>query len=120
MNRFSHIRKLADASEKTVVAPNNETPYSMAWLDLSHGPVVLHAPPIHRRFWEFELLDPWTNNFFNITSASAGLGRGDFGVTRGGDWAVVGPRFHGRLPAWAAARAISLRPRLGHRAHVSA
>ena len=98
VNRFSHIRKLSDASEKTVVAPNNETPYSMAWLDLSRGPVVLHAPPIHRRFWEFELLDPWTNNFFNITSASAGLGRGDFGVTGGGNWAVVGPHFHGRLP----------------------
>jgi hypothetical protein len=98
VNRFSHIRRLANASEQTVVAPNNDTPYSMAWLDLRREPQVLHAPPIRNRFWEFELVDPYTNNFFNITSAHRGLGRGDFRVTGGGDWAVVGPGFHGRLP----------------------
>jgi hypothetical protein len=98
VNAFSNIRSLATASEQTVVAPNNDTPYSIAWLDLSKQPQVLHAPPIHHRFWEFELVDPWTNNFFNITSVPTPLGRGDFGVTVGGNWAVVGPRFKGRLP----------------------
>ena len=98
-NEFSHVRKLARASEHTVVAPNNDTLYSMAWLDLSKEPQVLHAPAIHNRFWEFELVDPWTNNFYNVTSAHRPLGRGDFRVTSGGDWAVVGPDFHGKLPA---------------------
>ncbi len=97
-NEFSHVRRLADASEQTVVAPNNDTLYSMAWLDLSRQPQVLHAPPIRHRFWEFELVDPWTNNFFNITSAHRKLGRGRFRVTGGGDWAVVPPGFKGRLP----------------------
>ena len=60
--------------------------------------MVLHAPPIKNRFWEFELVDPWTNNFYNITSAHLKMGAGDFDVTRGGDWAVVGPGFKGKLP----------------------
>jgi len=97
-NEFSHVRKLADATEHTVVAPNNDTLYSMAWLDLSKQPQVLHAPSIHGRFWEFELVDPWTNNFYNVTSAHRRLGRGDFRVTGGGDWAIVGPGYKGKLP----------------------
>ena len=99
VNQFSNIRKLATAAETTVNAPNNDTPYSIAWLDLSKQPMVLHAPAIKNRFWEFELLDPWTNDFYNITSAVKPLGPGSWGVTGGGDWAVVGPKFKGKLPA---------------------
>ena len=98
VNRFCSIRNLATADQRTVNAPNNDTPYSLAWLNLSKQPVVLHAPPIKHRFWEFELVDPWTNNFFNITSAHRKMGAGDFNVTHGGDWAVVGPHFKGKLP----------------------
>ncbi len=98
VNQFCAIRNLATATERTVNAPNNDTPYSLAWLDLSKQPQVLHAPPIRNRFWEFELVDPWTNDFFNITSAHLKMGAGDFNVTRGGNWAVVGPGFKGKLP----------------------
>ncbi len=98
VNQFAHVRKLSNADETTVVAPNNDTLYSMAWLDLSKQPQVLHAPPIKNRFWEFELVDPWTNNFFNVTSAHRKMGHGDFGVTGGGDWAIVPPGFKGKLP----------------------
>ncbi len=98
VNRFCSIRHLANAIQHTVNAPNNDTLYSLAWLDLSKHPQVLHAPSIKNRFWEFELVDPWTNDFFNITSAHLKLGAGDFDVTRGGNWAVVGPSFKGRLP----------------------
>jgi hypothetical protein len=98
VNQFCNARDLANATEHTVNAPNNDTLYSLAWLDLSKQPQVLHAPAIKHRFWEFELVDPWTNNFFNMTSAHKQLGKGDFNVTGGGNWAVVGPGFTGRLP----------------------
>ena len=81
-NKFAHIRNIADASQRTVNAPNNDTPYSLAWLDLSKEPMVLHAPAIKKRFWEFELVDPYTNNFYNITSAQKRMGRGDLGSPR--------------------------------------
>ena len=98
VNRFCSIRNLASAGERTVNGPNNDTLYSVAWLDLSKQPMVLHAPPLKHRFWEFELVDPWTNDFFNITSAHLKLGAGQFNVTGGGNWAVVGPHFKGKLP----------------------
>jgi DNA sulfur modification protein DndE len=98
VNQFSNIRTLATAAETTVNAPNNDTPYSIAWLDLSKQPMVLHAPAIKGRFWEFELLDPWTNNFYNMTSATYPMGPGSWGVTGGGNWALVGPAFKGKLP----------------------
>ena len=98
VNQFCSIRNLASASQHTVNAPNDDTPYSLAWLDLSKQPQVLHAPAIKNRFWEFELVDPWTNNFYNITSAHLKMGAGDFNATHGGNWAVVGPHFKGKLP----------------------
>jgi hypothetical protein len=98
VDQFCSIRNLVDASERIVNAPNNDTLYSVAFLDISKQPMVLHAPPIHNRFWEFELVDPWTNNFYNITSAHKQMGAGQFRVTAGGNWAIVGPGFKGRLP----------------------
>ena len=90
VNRFSHARKLADAAARDVVAPNHDTLYSIAWLDLSRRPQILHVPKMHR-FFAFELVDPWTENFRNISTAT--------GNQDGGDFAIVGPGFHGKLPA---------------------
>src|SRR5438132_7881866 len=34
VNRFSHIRRFTNPSDRTVVAPNHDTLYSIAWLSL--------------------------------------------------------------------------------------
>jgi hypothetical protein len=68
VNRFSHFRKLADAKDRTVVLPNSDTLYSMAWLDLRKGPQVVHTKKGTKRFHVLEMLDPWTENFVNIGS----------------------------------------------------
>ena len=39
VNLFSHSRRLLNASDRRVVTPNNDTLYTNAWLDLSHGPL---------------------------------------------------------------------------------
>ena len=88
-NRLSHARKLATPTDRTVVAPNHDTLYSLAWLDLGSGPQVLHLPRM-KRFYAFELVSPWTENFRNISTAT--------GDRAGGDYAIVGPEFDGRLP----------------------
>jgi hypothetical protein len=99
VNRFSHFRRLTDPSDRTVVIPNHDTLYSMAWLDLSKEPQVIHVPPVKKRFYVFELLDMFTENFFNVTSnEKAQKGKGAYGLRKGGDFAVVGPGFKGRLP----------------------
>jgi hypothetical protein len=88
VNRFSNISRLTNPSDRTVVAPNHDTLYSMAWLDLRRGPIVVHMPVVRGRFAVFELLDPYTENFASIGS----VGRPP------GDYAVAPPRWHGRLP----------------------
>jgi hypothetical protein len=88
INQFSHVRRLADPRDKTVVAPNHDTLYSMAWLDLRSQPIVAHMPVVHGRFVVFELLDPYTNNFAAIGSVGHPPG----------DYAIVAPGWHGRLP----------------------
>ena len=88
VNQFSHFRRLANPTDKTVVAPNHDTLYSMAWLDLAREPVIVHMPVVRTRFVVFELVDPYTENFAAI--GSVGLPAGDY--------AVVAPGWHGRLP----------------------
>ena len=39
INQFNHVKKLADASFRTVVTPNVDTVYSQAWLDISTEPM---------------------------------------------------------------------------------
>jgi hypothetical protein len=89
VNRFAHARRLADAAARTVVAPNHDTLYSLAWLDLSRRPQVIHVPRM-RRFFAFELVDPWTENFRNVSTIT--------GNRKGGDFAITGPGFDGDLP----------------------
>ena len=61
VNSFFHARRFADASARTVVAPNTDTLYSIAHLDLGKGPVVIRHPAMGKRYYSFELLDPYTN-----------------------------------------------------------
>ena len=98
VNEFSNVRRLTGPLETTVVAPNHDTLYSDAWLDLTHGPQVIHIPVIKHRFYVIPLYTPWTTDFYNITSAHGQAGHGDYGVTRGGNFAVVPPGFKGKLP----------------------
>ena len=43
-NEFHHLRAFPTADLRAVVRPNFDTLYSQAWLDLTAGPVILHAP----------------------------------------------------------------------------
>ncbi len=61
VNSFSNAGRFAGAGARTVVAPNTDTLYSIAHLDLSHGPIVIGHPRMGKRYYSFELLDPYTN-----------------------------------------------------------
>ena len=61
VNSFSNARIFADARARTVVAPNTDTLYSIAHLDLGKGPLVLGHPDMGKRYFEFQFLDPYTN-----------------------------------------------------------
>jgi len=89
VNQFNHARHLADPLDRTVVAPNHDTLYSLAWLDLKSQPIVLHVPDVPDRFYVMELLSPYTENFDNLGTPTTG--------NHAGDYAITGPRWKGTL-----------------------
>lgn len=70
-------------------APNNDTLYLSGWFDLSHGPVMVHAPDTAGRYYTLAVTD-----FFNEVTH---LGRRTTG-TSARDFALVGPGWKGVLP----------------------
>jgi hypothetical protein len=92
INQLGNARNLATVAHQVFVAPNLDTLYSMAHLDLRKSPLVLHAPAVSGgRYYSFEFLDPYTNVFHYVGTRTTG--------NRAGSFAIVGPTFHGKLPA---------------------
>jgi len=92
INQLGNDRTLASASNEAFVGPNLETLCTFAHVDLSEGPLVLHVPAgPGGRYSSFEFLDPNTNVFRYVGTRTTGNCAGNF--------AIVGPTFHGKLPA---------------------
>ena len=70
-NEWALARELL-GPEATFVSPNNDTLYAIAVLDLSQGPLLLHVPDTHGRYYVLQLVDAWTNNFAYIGRRATG------------------------------------------------
>jgi hypothetical protein len=90
-NQMVSIGELAGPQVRSIVAPNHDTLYSVAQIDLSAGPVVIQTPPTAGRYSVIQLTDSFTN-------LAAYLGDGAAART-GQTAAVVPPGWHGALPA---------------------
>jgi hypothetical protein len=84
VNSFSNARRFATPASRTVVAPNVDTLYSIAHLDLGRGPVVLGHPDMGKRYFVFQLVDPYTNTIGYIGSRTTGAKAGRFAITWSG------------------------------------
>jgi|GEM_PF-232093 len=85
VNQFNHVRTLNDADSKAVVAPGTSGLSSIAWLDLTDEPQVLHIPEVADHHYVLALLDPYTENIKNLGSAHD---------TPPGDYVLCGPGQH--------------------------
>ncbi len=81
LNRFSHARKFAGPENRTVVAPNVDTLYSITQLDLGKGPIVLSHPNMRKRYFVFQFLDPYTNTIGYVGTRTTGSKAGRFAIT---------------------------------------
>lgn len=91
LNHFHHGRRLADANYRDGGSPNNDTLYSIAWVDLAAEPVILSHPDMGERYFTFELACLDSDNFAYVGKRTTG--------GRAGSFALVGPHWSGTLPA---------------------
>lgn len=90
--RYRHYSEPFTAKNHDVVTPNNDTPYSWAWLDLRAEPWVLSVPDVPAgRYYVSQWVDLFTYNFAYVGSRATGNGAGNF--------LFAGPGWKGEVPA---------------------
>jgi hypothetical protein len=74
-----------------VVTPNNDTPYSWAWLDLRGEPYVLSVPAVPKDpYYVVQWIDLFTQNFAYVGVRSTGFDAGHY-VIAGAMWPGAKP-----------------------------
>lgn len=91
MGQFAHLRRYPNADFREITAPNADTLYSQAWLDLSTEPMVLELPDEGKRFYMMPMLDAWTNVIADPGTRTTG--------TKPQKYLITGPSFTGATPA---------------------
>jgi hypothetical protein len=90
-NQFNHFRHLLNPEFSEIVAPNNDTLYSTAWLDLGTEPVVLSLPAFpDKRYFVFQIVDMYAFNVEYIGARTTGY--------QPGRYLFAGPGWQGTIP----------------------
>jgi len=90
-NVYRHFSEPATPDNKDIVSPNNDTPYSWAWLDLRAEPMVVSVPAVPKdRYYVMQWIDLFTQNFAYIGVRSTGFGAGSYMIS--------GPKWKGKKP----------------------
>ena len=89
--KFRNYSRPYGPENRAIVTPNNDTPYSWAWLDLRSEPWVLTVPAIKdKRYYVFQSIDLFTYNFAYVGSRTTG--------ERAGHYLFAGPNWKGKTP----------------------
>lgn len=88
-NRLIHRPDLSGPRDRTVTTPNNDTLYSLAFLDLASGPVRLTLPALPDRYHSVAVMDARTDNVVLLGTRDARADGGtvqlQFGEAPAGD-----------------------------------
>jgi hypothetical protein len=84
------MREYPTAAFRDVTAPNADTLYTTAWIDVGKEPWVLSLPDAQGRYSLFPMLDGWTDVFQVPGKRTTG--------TAAQTYAIVGPHWKGKLP----------------------
>jgi hypothetical protein len=90
MGQFVKLRSYPDASFRDVTAPNADTLYTTAWIDVGDEPWVISIPDMKDRYFLVPILDGWTNVFQVPGKRTTG--------TKAQTYAITGPGWSGTLP----------------------
>jgi hypothetical protein len=90
MGQLIRMREYPTATFRDVTAPNADTLYTTAWLDLAKEPWILSLPDANGRYYLFPMLDAWTEVFQVPGKRTTGTGPQKYAIT--------GPGWSGELP----------------------
>ena len=90
MGQFANLAAYPAVDDHRVTAPNADTLYSTAWLDVSHEPYVLSVPNMSKRYFLLPMLDGWTTVFQVPGARTTGSLAHKF--------LIMGPDWHGTVP----------------------
>ena len=91
LNVLNHNAELLGPDYTLIVRPNNDTLYSLVWLDLRAEPMVLSVPAVPLdRYYSFQLIDLYTHNFAYVGSRATG--------PEVGNYLITGPGWSGETP----------------------
>ena len=93
LNTFFHVPRLSDHNDQYGGSPMRDAVYSLAWLDVSREPVVIHAPDSGARYVSIQLAE-FYSDLFGYAGPSVNGGRAQTAL-------VVGPAWEGETPAGA-------------------
>jgi hypothetical protein len=87
--QFVNIKRYPPADFRGVSAPNADTLYSIAWLDLAEPQVFSH-PDMGKRYFLFEMTDLWMTDFDSPGTRTTG--------GRAANYLITGPGWTGSAP----------------------
>jgi hypothetical protein len=90
MNSFFNVKRYPPGDYRGVSAPNADTLYSVAWLDLKE-PIVLTHPEMGKRYYLFPIYSLWMPVIESLGSRTTG--------EKAGTYLLTGPGWDGQVPA---------------------
>jgi hypothetical protein len=90
MGQIVRLREYPSAAFRDVTAPNADTLYTTAWVDVSKEPWVLSIPDMKGRYFLFPMLSGWANVFQVPGKRTTG--------TKAQTYVITGPGWTGTLP----------------------
>jgi hypothetical protein len=90
LNHWWHARNIITDRYRDGGAPNNDTLYSVSWLDVGKEPIILSHGGMGDRYFTFEIASLTSDNFAYVGTRTTGSNAGHFAIT--------GPNWTGRLP----------------------
>lgn len=93
MGQFANMREYPDAKFRAVTAPNADTLYSSAFVDVGREPHILTVPDEDGRYYLMPMLSAWTNVFAVPGKRTTGTGPQTY--------FIAGPGWSGSVPSGA-------------------
>jgi hypothetical protein len=90
MGQFMNVKRYPPADYRGVSAPNADTLYSAAWIDLAKEPWVFTHPDIGKRYYLLPMYSLWMPVIYSGGSRTTGEKAGSFLLT--------GPGWNGEVP----------------------